>query len=437
MTGPSVPLSMLATRDVPYEWHDAVAIVAQLVGQVRAEVPSAQGRVPDLRGIAIESNGTLTLTMLPDPGHSMPGMPGAAQILQQLLSGKEQPAQLRLFGMQMATAEPPPTLDLFAEELAKWERPNRQAKLTSLYLRCLDQIGPAALSEEAKAREERIGAARAAAEAAAVPKPKPKPKPKAVVRTVWTPRSIGVMAAFGVVVAVGAAWIASGGPIPFLSADSTPSVQEMAPQESVSASSGRRVDIELPSEPLPPPPPEPIPPPPKPARAAARTSPMVTRAQQQLDRARSLFEQRAYSAATARTDDVLRILTPESSPQAEELRQTARSLAEVAHAAVIEEVAIAGREYHSGDPGVVEPIPLSNLPRPPAAGTPPERLQVLEIHVNVDGTVESATLVMNRPTFRNAWWTSAAKTWHFQPAMKDGRPVRFVMRLVLDDLGSP
>jgi hypothetical protein len=47
------------------------------------------------------------------------GKPGAAHILQQLLSGKEA-GSTAVFAMQAATAEPTPTLDSFAEELLKW-----------------------------------------------------------------------------------------------------------------------------------------------------------------------------------------------------------------------------------------------------------------------------------------------------------------------------
>jgi len=105
---------MLLTKDVSYEWHDGVALAAQLVAQVRSDIPNAQSRIPDLRAVTLEEGGILTLSAHPD--HAMPAMPGAAQILQQLLSGKEQPPPLRLFAMQAATAEPTPTLDVFAEK---------------------------------------------------------------------------------------------------------------------------------------------------------------------------------------------------------------------------------------------------------------------------------------------------------------------------------
>src|SRR6476661_2844840 len=110
---PSVPVSLLLTKDVSFEWHDAVAIVAQLVAQVREDIPFAQPRIPELRAITLEETGRLSLST-------------HAQILQQLLSGSDQPPPLRLYLMQALTSEPVPTLGAFADELLKWERPNRQ-----------------------------------------------------------------------------------------------------------------------------------------------------------------------------------------------------------------------------------------------------------------------------------------------------------------------
>ncbi len=105
----------------------------------------------------------------------------------------------------------------------------------------------------------------------------------------------------------------------------------------------------------------------------------------------------------------------------------------MALATVAREAAASNVEYRTGDTDVVEPVPLSYLPNKPDAATPPEKLQVLEVHITPTGDVDAAKFVMNRPSFRNSWWTSAAKAWRFTPATKDGKPVRFVMRIVMDD----
>ena len=55
MATPSVPLSMLLMKDVPYEWHDGVALVAQLIEQVRPiGLAPAATTIPDLSNVEIE-----------------------------------------------------------------------------------------------------------------------------------------------------------------------------------------------------------------------------------------------------------------------------------------------------------------------------------------------------------------------------------------------
>ncbi|HUR34967.1 MAG TPA: hypothetical protein VM032_14290 [Vicinamibacterales bacterium] len=420
MSQPSVPLSMLLTKDVAYEWHDGVALVAQLVAQVQADIPAAQGRIPDLRAVTLEENGTLALSAHPD--HSMPAMPGAAQMLQQLLSGKDQPAPLRLFGMQAATAEPVPTLDHFAEELAKWERPGRQAKLAALYFRALQQIGPEALTEEARAREDRAQQAmkeRQAPEATAkaAKKPRKTTAPKDGSRQSHA-TAIGLLVIVAAIAVGGGAWYVLRQRGAVLR---QPPTTVAAPVE-VPPAAAQGADIPLR---------------PDPATAAQvarrRAAAAVASAEAELARAREMFQRQEYAAAGVGFEHVIEILGTDSSQKADEVRQLALSLAEVSRAAVAEQAVAAAREYRAGDAGVIEPVPLAYLPPKPDPATPPSQLQVLEVHVNSSGTVDAAKFVMNRPSFRNSWWTSAAKAWRFSPALKDGRPVRFVMRIVMDD----
>ena len=409
---------MLLTKDVSYEWHDGVALAAQLVAQVRSDIPNAQSRIPDLRAVTLEENGTLTLSAHPD--HAMPAMPGAAQILQQLLSGKEQPAPLRLFAMQAATAEPTPTLDSFADELLKWERPNRRAKLSQLYFRALEQIGAAALTEEARAREERIYSA-AQEPRPAVPPPAKKKK-KAAPREPGSENRFQVVGLAIIALAVvfgSGAWYVLGRPSPRVLLERVTGTSEPAPPED-NATAATQPETQTP---------------PSTSRQAPRrrTTPDAATADAEMLRARELFQHQEYAAAGVAFDRVVELLGAEPSPQAEEIRQIARSLAEVSRAAIAEQAEAAAREYRTGDAGVVDPVPLAYLPPKPSPNTPPEMLQVLELHVNAVGTVDSAKFVMNRPSFRNSWWTSAAKAWRFNPATKDGKPVRFVMRIVMDD----
>ena len=420
---PSVPIAMLLTKDVAYEWHDGVALAAQFVAQVRADIPHAEERIPDLRGVTLEGTGALALSAHPE--HSMPAMPGAAQLLQQLLSGKEQPTPLRLFAMQAATAEPPMSLALFAEELEKWERPNRLAKLGALYQRAFEQIGPAALTDEAKLREARAQEAMrgpVTSGGAAAPAAAAKTKPATAKKPAGQNANAGTVVIIGVVMlaAAGGTWFVLNGrrpapqPAGTVSSETTPSDGSTTPAGSSGSSPAARRAA-------------------RPQGSAATPSAVVASAEAELARGRELFARQDYAAAAAAFDRVLQILAREPGPQLEELRQVARSMAEVSRAAIAEQVEAATREYRVGDEGVTDPVALGVLPPKPDPATPAERLQVLEVHINTSGTVDSAKFVMNRPSFRNSWWISAAKAWRFSPATRSGQPVRFVMRIVMDD----
>ena len=233
---------------------------------------------------------------------------------------------------------------------------------------------------------------------------------------------IGVLLVVAALIVAAAEWFVFGRTTPSAPVEQTPS----APVEERAAPQARTVAPAPVSV-------APLPPPTR-RQAAGPSSPAVASAETELARARALFERQEYAAASVAFERVLEMLGTDSSQQAEEIRQIARSLAEVSHAAVAaEETAAANREYRTGDPGVTDPVPFGYLPPKPNPNTPPDSLQVLEVHVNPNGLVDSAKFVMNRPSFRNTWWISAAKAWRFRPAMRDGKPVRFVMRIVMDD----
>jgi hypothetical protein len=425
---------MLMTKDVPYEWHDGVALVAQLLAQLRAEstgmVPTD---VPDLRDLALDETGWLVISY---EETTLPAMPGAAQLLQQLLSGRDQPPQLRLFVMQSATSEAPTPLDDFADELAKWERPNRIPKLVSLYTRAFEKIGADALSEEAMARERELArVSRWASE------------DKVLGRNTTTPAAVKTAKA------------ASGSKSTFVLGSLIVLAAVLLAAAEWQYVVDRFVEVErpevtteaaVPEPPAPDPEParpagprtEPRPTPPTPSarlesRSEAPRSADLATAENELAKAQELFNQQDYARARAAFARILESLRNEPSLQAEQIRQAARSLEEVARAAVVEPAVGSTAEYRNGDTGVVAPVPQVYLPPKPDPRTPAEKLQVMEVRINTDGRVDSAKFVINRPSFRNSWWTSAAKAWRFVPASKDGQPVRYVMRIVMDDSDSP
>ena len=82
--------------------------------------------------------------------------------------------------------------------------------------------------------------------------------------------------------------------------------------------------------------------------------------------------------------------------------------------------------YAPGADGVSPPVGLyPQLPRQVPPTVDPAKLSRIELLIARDGTVESARLLGNRRDVQAGMLLSAAKTWEFQPAMKDGVAVRY------------
>jgi hypothetical protein len=83
--------------------------------------------------------------------------------------------------------------------------------------------------------------------------------------------------------------------------------------------------------------------------------------------------------------------------------------------------------YSAESPNVVPPTAIRpQLPRVLPEGVSAANLSRIEVMVQRDGTVESVKLVPgSRPTVKDGMLLSAAKTWRFAPATKDGIPVRY------------
>ena len=73
------------------------------------------------------------------------------------------------------------------------------------------------------------------------------------------------------------------------------------------------------------------------------------------------------------------------------------------------------------------------LPSDPPRGVNPKELSEVQVLVAPSGEVESVKLVTHPVRIIPAMMLSAMKTWRFQPAMKDGQPVRYRLRLRVPD----
>jgi hypothetical protein len=88
------------------------------------------------------------------------------------------------------------------------------------------------------------------------------------------------------------------------------------------------------------------------------------------------------------------------------------------------------RVYSSGDLGVVPPRPLQPLlPRDPPRGIDVSQLGIVEFVVDQAGDVEVVALVRESGDMHESMILAVIKAWRFEPAMKDGLPVKFRHRM--------
>ena len=89
-----------------------------------------------------------------------------------------------------------------------------------------------------------------------------------------------------------------------------------------------------------------------------------------------------------------------------------------------------GRVFTNSDPKVIPAVLLRpHLPDQPPAGVPEEQVGTLEFVVTETGAVEHVHLVSPANRYQERMLVAAAKTWQFQPATRDGHPVRFRTRI--------
>jgi len=450
-----ITVSYLLSAGISFEWQDVVALVQELGAQLKDAKPS--GNLVALDAITLEADGRLRVKL--DTG-TVPIVSSLGHVLQQLLIDQPSPANLRLLALQAnSDASSFGSVEDLRSALAKFERPGRRKTIAGLYERAQAIRRPIPI-QAVPAKIERVPETPAPAIVHEPPEKQTKKRPPPARQ--W--RIAGIVLGTVAVAVTAMVFVIRGRSEPVSAPQaavdrllqavpdgdvSEPPSNNGLPGEhserlaSAGKSAPRAVDspVRLPA--------------PAAASPAAgapalgesasvaeaaptirqqAASPISGNAEEEFRRAQALFDKKEYLAAAAAFQRVIALVSnQEPTPSSSILRSTANDMAALSRAGLLSTGD--ARVYTTLDKGVVEPVPLGQyFPEEPGPGAVPGEPSTLELLIDTRGIVESVRLRNPLNRYRDKWWLPASKTWRFQPAMKDGHPVKFLKRIMISPI---
>ena len=376
-----IALDEVVSRGIPVHWDEAVATIeglCELLVSTRTELP-----VPALQDILIGADGVVTV---PNTGRGERGPVEAGRALHTLLSTGDVPMALRLFVTQATTPETHESIGAFAAALSYFGKPTRQALVRALYDRCRAASGVVGATDTPPPPGVRDGQAPKAPEA----QPS-KQRPRWVVPAGVTVCLLGV-----------AAWLWVSGVASGISGELFSGL--------LSQTKDVIADLRPASEP-----PAAIP---EPRIATPTSTPRTTAGT------------RRPSVATRAASETVELPPPPVVPDPAAL--VALPIPDAPLPAPLAAVDIPAQAemvralYSSADPDVSPPVfRFPSWTAPLIIGANGEPLDRMEIVVSATGEVERVRLVNGPTRMPDMMLLSAAKSWRFRPALKDGEPVRY------------
>ena len=455
-----VSLADLRARNIVPTWQEAVAVVQELLHALAAS--GSVERLPDSRHIALIANGDVV---------ALPGSPSnehpvrqLALLLQGLLNGSAAPPQLDQFVAANVTNPPEiATVEEFSMQLAFFERPGRRSDVEALVSRAMSSDAQFRAEEELRRLKTRTAEAH---EQTPTPEQVPEPPPPARrerSRQIPLGAAIVLTGVMAAAVAAGGVWWMGGSSPGLLSlfageqqtaaSDATGAVQESAaPGQAVDgarvgAAKGQRTAGVTGRSPAGS---GPSTRPPASARAnsgrgsASRTA-AVSTSQVGLRAPTATSPRGPRPADGARMTEAA---NPETSSAAAAALPPSGGAASPQVRAEVTTPAVTGEPpmsvatttgartivYTAADAGVMPAMLLRPLlPAEPPPDVPPSQIGTLELVVDEQGDVERVRLISPSNRYHERMLVAHAKTWKFKPAIRDGRPVKFltIVRLTI------
>jgi hypothetical protein len=390
-------LDHVVARNISIHWDEAVAVVEDLCSVLTA---GAEERpVPDLGDILITGDGRVALQ---SDARGTRGPNGVGRTLHALLSAGDVPVALRLFVTQATSLNTYASLGECAAALAYFGKPDRAELIRAVYVRCV-AAGDAAPGTMA---------ARELAPNPQVAKPQ---TDKSVQRRPIPPWAVVAASAACVFAAAMGLWFAAtnrsgatASTIPVLAAQTKKALRQLGTEVrsalGVAAAPAKLAEQDKSTSPL-----------------AKASLPRVTRGRDGRRPVVALIREPVQVAPPLEPVVVADQPVPVEAPTLEDLARENERRTQV---------------YTRTDLDVQPPLLVyPQLPPQLVAGNRAGAVNTMEIVVSETGDVMHVRLIDGPRRMPDMMLLSGAKMWRFQPAVKDGDPVRY--RTVVSWLGGP
>jgi hypothetical protein len=398
-------LSDLLARQMPIQWHEAVAIVLDVAEWFERGV--TRGVVPGLGDVALTDEGRLLLrtaggTRTPEPVRAL------ARLLDELLKDTPAPQELRLLTRQDGSGTTVhATVEEFGRALAFFARPDRATDLLALSQRAILELERTNTEQEMQRLRSKME------ESAGRDPKKTAPGPdRALIRRVL----VWGGAALALAVAGWAGW--------------TYRVQIEAQVDRVTTAALERFGGLTPADPTPVDP------------AGAPTAAARPASRPPVPRAGASRPAGTSPAPTAAEADSPRFLDPALSAP------IAAALPDAPSAAAPTDAGPPGAPATMASPGATSPpadgraayftsadtdVVPAELARPQFPTSPGREAAGTEVEIVIDeaGRVESVRWLQFEDRYQSRMMASAIKAWRFVPAKRNGVPVKYVKRMRL------
>ena len=394
-------------------WHEAVAIVQEIVSQL---APGAT--IPEPEDLLIDDNGNLQLGFGPDGPQNPVSV--LAKLLKALLNGVDAPGGLRDLAAENAKSNPAlSSVSAFQRALAFYERPGRASELQAIAARLRDfASAPVELAEDPQAEFDRLREKVAAkAEAEADESAEPGKSARRFSRRTIVIAAVVELAILGAIVVYAR-------PHYFDQTSELTNRVEQKLADTISTGLNKMGSADapesataaaLPAEATPSGAPEPA----RPNRPVPATQAVGTTLTQK---------------ASARTPILLPTgpvpLTTGGVATGPAFTMAPAPGPLTARPRVDPGLNTGPLQTYTTADGEVDPprITRQQLPRQPEPG---DDTGYFDVIVNEMGDVERVQLVSPMRRFQERMLMAAAKAWKFRPALRDGQPVRYRMRIAI------